>query len=123
MNKVASARLQSVSHYLAGLVILLKGLSKLDIAASALAYVFIITGAVVIIATVFHQRIHRHERVYLASLYLIEAVVMALVAWTFASEGKKGLPVVFGIAAFLFAVAFVVMLFARRKSVPAEDVA
>lgn len=119
MNKVAAARLQSVAHYLAGLVILLKGVAKLDAAPSALAYFFVMTGAVVIIATGFHQRMHRYERLYLVSLYLVEAVVMALVAWTFASEGKKGLPIVFGVAAFLFAVAFVVMLFGRR-SLPAE---
>lgn len=121
MNKVAAARLQSVAHYLAGLVILLKGVAKLDAAPSALAYFFVITGAVVLIATVFHQRIHRYERFYLTSLYLVEAVVMGLVAWTFAAEGKKGLPIVFGLAAFLFAVAFVMILFARRRTSTAVE--
>jgi len=109
--------LQKLVHFITAFTIFLKGFAKLEHPAGywpVIAFLFA-SAIYVVTITILHDRLHHHERVLTASVYAIECVAVGITAWLTASEGKRGLPWVFGIASLLFFVAVVVKLTARPR--------
>lgn len=111
MNRRA-ALLQKFVHLLAAFTILMKALAKLEHPEGSwpLIMLFLAATITIVVITVFHERLHRHERLLDASVYAIESVVMAIVGWLYFHEGARWLPYPFVIASLGFAIACVVRL-------------
>ena len=102
------AKLARYAHLLAGFVIIFKGIGKIEHHQNGVGATLIAVGIIFALFSVFHEKIpfiKRHEAV----LLWIEAVVMALVAISYFSEGKTGLPIAYS----LCAIAYVVVGFFR----------
>ena len=115
--KPRTAILQKVVHFCTALTLVLKAVSKLEHPEGywPIILFFIASAAYIVAITILHDRLHHHERWLTASVYAIEAVVTATMAWLYAHEGKKGLPWFFALAAAMFAVALVVHLVKTRR--------
>ena len=109
--------LPKIVHLLTALTVLLKGFAKLEHPEGYWPVIMFFFASAAYIATIaiLHDRLHHHERWITASVYAIEAMVTATMAWVYAHEGKKGLPWAAGIAAAMFAVALVVHLVKTRR--------
>lgn len=101
-------KLARFGHLLTGFVIVMKGVSKIEHHQNGVGAVLILIGIIFGLFTVFHEKIpfiKRHEAV----LLWIESFVLALVAYSYYSEGKTGLPIAYA----LCAVAYVIVGFFR----------
>lgn len=91
------------AHLLAGVVIVLKGVGKIEHHQNGVGITLIVIGIAFALIAFFHEKvpfIKRHEAV----LLWIEAVVMALVAFSYFSEGKKGLPAAYLLCSVIYVV-------------------
>ena len=114
--KQRSAVLTKLIHLLTALTLLLKGVDKLAHPEGMWpAIIFFFASAAYIAAiTALHDRLHHHVRAITASVFAIESIATALVAWVYAHEGKKGLPWLMAFASAMFLVALVVHLVRTR---------
>jgi len=112
-----AAVLQKVVHVLTALILLLKGISKLEHASHYWPFIvfFFATAAWILAITILHDHLHSHARMLTASVYAIECVATAIVAGLYFAEGKRALPWVTTLAALGFAIAFVVHLKKTRR--------
>ena len=97
------AKLARYAHLLTGFVIVMKGVGKIEHHQNGVGAVLIAIGIVFALFSFFHEKlafITRHEAV----LLWIEAVVMALVAYSYFSEGKKGLPAAYVLCSVIYIV-------------------
>ena len=106
---------ESIAHYLTGLIVLVKGYEK---SAHFHDHPFITIalfclGAFIIIATIFHHWFEKHIKEFKTLLHTCESLVLFLVAYYYFSEGKKGLPIAYTLAAIGHAVA--AFFFYRKK--------
>lgn len=118
--KRRAAVLQKLVHFLTALTLLLKGVAKMEHPEGywpAILFFFASAAYVAAIAAL-HDRLHHHARSLTASVYAIECTAMALLAWVYAHEGKKGLPWAAGVASAMFLVALVVHLVKTRGNGP-----
>ena len=113
-----AAALQKVGHFLTALVVILKGVVKLEHPEGywPLIVFLFAGGAYIAVVTVLHDRLHHHMRRIEASVYAIESLVMVAMTWIFVSEGKNAIQYVTGLAALAFAVATMVRLIGKRES-------
>jgi predicted Na+-dependent transporter len=84
-------KLARYAHALTGFVIVMKGVGKIEHHQNGVGAVLIAIGIGFALFSFFHEKISfikRHEAV----LLWIEAVVLALVAFSYFAEGKKALP-------------------------------
>jgi hypothetical protein len=123
-RRVVRERLQTFGHFLTGLVILLKGISKLEHAEGHIGSIafFFAAAVYVFAATALHRRFHRHEAQLQASIYLIESAVLGIIAWMYVEQGKRWLqyPAAFASAAFLLAPVIALTMRGRRRGAAAE---
>ena len=104
--------LTKLVHFLTALTLLLKGVDKLDHPEGMwpIIFFFLASAAYIAAITALHDRLHHHVRAITASVFAIECVATALVAWVYAHEGKKGLPWFMAFASLMFLVALIVHL-------------
>jgi hypothetical protein len=116
MNGRRAALLQKLVHFLTAFTVLMKAITKLEHPEGYWpVIVFLIAGSIAIATvTILHDRLHHHERLVAAGVFLIEAAVLGVTAWLYAGEGKRGLPWVFGFAAVMFLLAAIVRLTVKR---------
>ena len=109
-------RLRAVGHFMTGLAILMKGISKLDHGSHDLPFtvLFLAAGLGVIVMTALHQRRAISGPRFEVLLYAVESLVSFVLAWYFFHEGKTYLPYAALVPAAVFAVLAVVMW--RKKS-------
>jgi hypothetical protein len=102
--------LQKLVHFLTALTLTLKGISKMEHphGYEAVIALFLASAIYIVAITIFHDRLHAHVRLLTGSVYAIESLVSAVMAWVYFHEGKHGLPYAFVLAAILFAIALVV---------------
>ncbi len=103
-------RLRKIGHLVSGFVIILKGYSKIEELHPEIGGVLIVLGILFISFGLFHEKISwikRHE----AWLLWLEAAAIALVAYSYFSAGKVGLPITYTVAA---AVYFVVGIYSYK---------
>lgn len=118
-----AAALQKVAHFLTALVVILKGIVKLEHPEGywPLIVFLFAGGAYIAIVTILHDRLHHHMRRIEASVYAIESLVMVAMTWIFVSEGKNAIQYVTALAALAFAIATAVRLVPPRNADAHED--
>jgi hypothetical protein len=97
--------LKAIGHYLTGIVIILKGVAKLEHAHEDWPYIalFFLSGGLIIIGTAVHHQLEVGFPYLQAVFYFIEFSVTLAIAWFYVSAGKKGLQYPTAGAAMLFA--------------------
>lgn len=97
------AKLARYAHALTGFVIIMKGVGKIEHHQNGVGAILIAIGITFALISFFHEKfpfIKRHEAV----LLWIEAFVMALIAFSYFSEGKKGLPAAYVLCSIIYIV-------------------
>jgi predicted Na+-dependent transporter len=95
--------LRKVGHLVSGFVIFLKGYSKVEEAHLPIGLALILLGVLFASFGFFHEKISwikRHE----AWLMWLESLAIALVAYSYFSAGKVGLPITYAIASLVYLV-------------------
>jgi hypothetical protein len=115
-----AAVLQKLVHFLTALTLLMKGVAKMEHPEGYWPVIlfFFASAAYIAAITALHDRLHHHVRSITASVYAIECIATALMAWVYAGEGKKGLPWAAAVASAMFLVALVVHLAKTRGNGP-----
>ena len=109
--------LQKFVHYLTALVLVPKGVTKLEHPHGLWpAILFFFAAAAWIAAiTLLHDRLHRHARLLTASVYALESIATLIVAALYFADGKRGLPWLMTAAAAGFAIALIIHLRRTRR--------
>jgi hypothetical protein len=109
--------LQKLVHFLTALTLTLKGIAKMEHphGYQAVIALFLLSAIYIVTITVLHDRLHAHARLLTASVYAIESLVSAVMAWVYVQEGKHAIQYLSILASVLFAVAMAVHL--RRTRV------
>ena len=109
--------MQKVVHFLTALTLTLKGIIKMEHphGYEAVIALFLLSAIYIVVITVFHDRLHTHTRALTASVYAIESLVSAVLAWVYLQEGKHYIPYLFVLASVLFLVALAVYLRKTRR--------
>jgi hypothetical protein len=115
--------LEKATHYLTALVILLKGLDKLETPGKLwFGIIFLLIALFITVGTFFHHRMEKWLRHFKAWVYTLEAVVMGIVGYLYMKEGKHMIQYVCFAAAVMFLVALVVNIrrSAKLNKIPAH---
>ena len=98
--------LQTIGHYLTGMVIVLKGVAKLEHVHDNWPYIvlFFLSGGLIIIGTAVQHHLEAGFPHLQAVFYFIEFSVTLAIAWFYVSAGKRGLQYPTAGASMLFAV-------------------
>lgn len=95
-------RLARFGHLIAGLVIVLKGVSKIEHHQNWTGAILILIGIVFGLFTIFHEKLSWIKR-YEAVLLWVEALALAIVAYSYFYEGKTLLPVAYAFCVIAYA--------------------
>jgi hypothetical protein len=108
--------LENVTHYFTALVVvLLKGFDKIDHGKAGVGIVFIVIGIIIVSGTLLHHKADKILRHFNAYVFALEAIVMAIIGYMYAQEGKQFIQYVCYFASAMFVVALAVYL-KRSKS-------
>lgn len=94
---ISPEKKQQLTHGIAGIAIIFKGLDKNDHGNGAVAVVFIVCGALLIAYAALHSRLHHtaFTRHFEIGVFGVEALIFALSAAVYASHHKTALPIAY----------------------------
>lgn len=99
-------RFESIAHYLAAFVIIMKGLDKIETPGKlGYAIIFLLIGALIILGTIFHHKAEKVLHHFKAYVFIFESIVMSIVGYLYMKEGKQYIQYVCFAAAIMFLVA------------------
>ncbi|RRB11572.1 hypothetical protein [Larkinella knui] len=110
MSKGEKGRI--IAHVLAGVVIILKGVTKWEDHHAVLGSFFLLLGLLLVAASVWHHQLSRWIKNFDVLVFAIEALVLGLIAYLYYQEGKQGLPWVYGLTSVGYLILMVI--FSRR---------
>lgn len=87
---------KQLAHALAGLIILFKGVDKIDHHPQA-GSLLIVIGLLIMLLTLFHHRLAKHIKSFDSLVFLAESIVLALISGLYFQDGKKALPIAYGL--------------------------
>jgi hypothetical protein len=91
-NPKRAQALEKFAHYITAFIIFTKGLDKIETPGkTGFAILFLVLGALIVLGTLFHhqaEKFFKHFKHFKAYVFFFEAVVMALVGYMYAKEGK-----------------------------------
>lgn len=122
MNTSTSKRvaiLEAVTHYLTALVVLLKGIDKLDAGKMFFGMFFVAVGLFIVFGTIFHHRFERALRNFKGYVFLLESIVSIMVGYVYLKDGKNFIQYIFFAAALMFLIAAIIH-FRKTKSSPSH---
>lgn len=110
----AKERVNSLAHYLAGIVIILKGVDKAEHFKEHpfITAFFFIMGFFILFANYKHHYFENKFKDFRVMMFLCEGIVLSIVTWYYFSEGKKALPIAYLFATFLY---FIMAIVTYRK--------
>lgn len=110
-------RLESMAHYLAAFVIIMKGLDKIE-APGKLGYgiVLLIIGVLIVLGTIFHHKAEKILHHFKAYVFVFEFIVMSIVGYLYMKEGKQYIQYVCFATAIMFVVATFIYIRKARAS-------
>lgn len=110
---------QTISHYLTGVIVLIKGYEKSEhfLDHPVVVVVLFMLGAFIIAATYFHHYLEKKVTEFKSLLLFTEFVVLTIVSYYYWQEGKKALPVAYFIAAIGYLIAGIIFYTRKIKSV------
>ena len=116
IKKKGNPRLERFNHYLFGFLVIVKGIEKSEHFSEHpfICLSLFIIGGFILYANFRHHFFEKHFRDFHVILFLSEGLVLAGVSYYYFSEGRKGLPYAYLLAAVLYFVAAVIKY--RKKS-------
>lgn len=110
------AFLENMTHYLTALVIILKGLDKIETPGKLwVSIVFLTLGVLIVLGTIFHHKAEKLLKHFKAYVFAFEAIVMAIVGYLYMKDGKQMIQYVCFAAALMFLVALIVYINKRKR--------
>jgi hypothetical protein len=111
------AFLESMAHYLTAFVILLKGLDKVEIDGKAgYGIIFIVISILIVAGTIFHHRAEKYFKHFKPVVFVLEAVVMAIVGYLYLKDGKQFIQYMCFFASFMCVIATIIY-FSKMKRI------
>ena len=104
LSAEAKEKIQPLAHYLAGVVILLKGIDKAEHFNEHpfITIFFFVIGLFILIATFKHHYFEKKFKDFKVLMFLCEGVALSIVTWYYFNEGKKALPFAYLFATVLY---------------------
>ena len=102
--------LENVTHYMTAFVVVLKGLDKIDLGKTGVGITFLVIGIVIVLGTLLHHKAAKLLKHFKAYVLALEAVVMAIVGYMYAQDGKQFIQYVCYFASAMFITALVVYI-------------
>ena len=108
-------RLERLSHYMAGALIILKGIEKSDHFSEHpfICVLLFLIGGFFIFANIRHAFFEKHFREFKSVLFFCEGLVLAVISYYYFAEGKKYIHFFYAFAALVYFIMSVV--FYRKK--------
>ena len=121
VSKQTGIKLEKLAHYLAGFVILLKGIDKAEHFREHpfITLFFLAMGLFIGFATYKHHYFEKKFKDFKVLLFLCEAIVLSVVTWYYFNEGKKALPFAYLSATILYYI-LAAVTFIKTKKVTAH---
>jgi uncharacterized membrane protein len=119
LSPQAKEKLQGLAHYLAGFVILLKGVDKAEHFSEHpfITIFFFIMGAFIIFATAKHHYFEKRFKDFKVLMFLCEGITLSIVTYYYFSEGKKALPYAYLLATILYFVMALVTYTGKKTEI------
>jgi hypothetical protein len=86
---------KQLAHALAGLIIIIKGVDKIDHHHGQAGGFLIGTGFLIMLLTLFHHQLAKYIKSFDSVVFLIEAIVLGIVSGLYFQNGKKPLPMAY----------------------------
>ena len=102
--------LETVTHYMTAFVVVLKGIDKIDLGKAGVGVTFLLIGVVIVLGTLMHHKAAKLLKHFKAYVFALEAIVMAIVGYMYAQDGKQFIQYVCYFASVMFVVALVVYI-------------
>src|SRR5688572_14459653 len=103
--------LENITHYLTALVVIMKGLDKIDVPGkTGVAVVFLLIGLFIVLGTIFHHKAQKLLKHFKAYVFALEAIIMTIVGYLYLKDDKQMIQYVCFAAAIMFVVALVVYI-------------
>ena len=114
-KKGKNKRLEKFAHYLAGAVIIMKGIDKAEhFGAHPFVTIFLfLMGGFIIFANFKHHFFEKHFKEFKSVLFFCEGVVLCVISYYYFEEGKKIIPFFYLAAAITYLI--VSVIFYRKK--------
>ncbi|GAB4003897.1 hypothetical protein GCM10028808_00440 [Spirosoma migulaei] len=96
---------KQMAHALAGVIISIKGIDKIEHHHEIMGSVLIGIGVVIIGLTIYHHRLAKYIKSFDALVFLVEAIVLSIVSILYLQDGKKALPIAYIVASLAYLVA------------------
>lgn len=94
-----------LAHFLAALIIVVKGVDKIDHHHPVGGGILIGIGIIIGLMVIWHHRLASYIKSFDAMMYLGEAIVLGIVSWLYFQDGKKALPLAYVVATLGYLVA------------------
>ena len=116
IKKKGNPRLERLTHYLFGLLVIVKGIEKSEHFGEhpLLCLSMFIIGGFILFANFRHHLFEKYFKDFHVILFLCEGLVLLGVSYYYFSEGRKGLPYAYLVGAVFYMAAAVVKY--RKKS-------
>lgn len=112
-----SEKRKKIAHILAGAIIFIHGYEKMEKGESSY-WLFYLLGIIFILMAIFHKQLVQKIKWGDGLFYLIEAVVLFIIAYDYWHHGKKALPFAYLVAAIGYVIASILI---SRKSMKVKD--
>ena len=123
-SKKKKEQLEKFSHYLAGTLIILKGIEKsehFDKHPFICIFLFLI-GGFIIFANFRHHYFEKHFKEFKIVLFFCEGMVLAVISYYYFAEGKKYIHFFYALGAVMYLIAAIVSYRKKIKnSIETED--
>jgi predicted MFS family arabinose efflux permease len=104
LSPKAKEKVQGLAHYLAGLVIILKGVDKVEhFSEHPIITIFLfVMGFFIIFATAKHHYFEKRFKDFKVLMFLCEGITLSIVTYYYFREGKKALPFAYLFATIMY---------------------
>jgi FtsH-binding integral membrane protein len=115
-RKKRNPKLERMAHYLAGVIIIIKGVDKADhFNAHPFVCLFLFfMGAFIIFANFRHHYFEAKFAEFKSVLFFCEGLVLGVISYYYFAEGKKALPYAYALTAIAYLI-FAVVKYKRKK--------
>lgn len=109
IRRKRAALMETIAHYLTAFVVLLKGFDKVQVdGKGTYGIILIVIGVLIVLGTVFHHRAEKYLKHFKPMVFILEAIVMAIVGYLYMKDGKQFIQYVCFATSVVFVVATII---------------
>jgi hypothetical protein len=122
-RKKRNPKRERLAHYLAGVIIILKGVEKAEhFSQHPVVCMFLFfMGAFIIFANFRHHYFETKFREFKSVLFFCEGLVLGVISYYYFAEGKKALPYAYAVTAIAYLIYSIVVYKKKKKPVIADE--